>query len=148
MIDTNLTVDQLMTRDVITLSIESFVDKAVEIFAEHQFHHIPVVVERRIVGIISREDVRRVEHYFSIYKLKESQDFNADFFYTLPVADIMTKQVAMLRPTDKVSVAAGIFRENLFRALPIVNERKEPVGILTTYDLLNYAYRVPLTLNE
>jgi predicted transcriptional regulator len=50
--------------------------------------------------------------------------------------DIMTKKLAKLDPDDKINVALEVFRENLFHAIPVVqNERI--VGILTTFDIIN-----------
>jgi CBS domain-containing protein len=63
------------------------------------------------------------------------------------VGEIMEKKVAQLNPNDSALVAIGIFRENLFHALPIVNESNVLVGILTTYDLLTYAYNEPVYMN-
>ena len=53
----------------------------------------------------------------------------------------MTSQVARLSPKDSLQTAADYFRENLFHAIPIVDENDRLVGILTTYDLINYAFR-------
>jgi len=36
-----------------------------------------------------------------------------------------------------------IFRENYFRALPVVNEEGQLQGIITTYDLMILAYSHP-----
>jgi acetoin utilization protein AcuB len=59
----------------------------------------------------------------------------------------MTKQVAKLKTEDSLEMAVGFFRENLFHALPVVNDEGELVGIVTTYDLLNYAYSETLFLD-
>ncbi len=42
---------------------------------------------------------------------------------------------------DCIEVALGLFRENLFHAIPIVDQENRVVGILTTLDMLNHAYR-------
>ena len=49
--------------------------------------------------------------------------------------DIMTSGIAKLTSTDRIAVALEIFKENLFHAIPIVDEN-ELVGIITTYDII------------
>jgi len=53
----------------------------------------------------------------------------------------MTKQLAKLKPNDTISIALGYFRENRFHAIPIVDENKKLVGIVSTLDMINYAYK-------
>ncbi|MBK6619429.1 MAG: CBS domain-containing protein [Saprospirales bacterium] len=65
---------------------------------------------------------------------------NDRLFKSLLVEDVMTRQVATLTPEDSISIAAGYFKENLFHAIPIVDKGGLLVGILTTFDLLNYFF--------
>ena len=51
------------------------------------------------------------------------------------VESIMTTGLAKLAPTDKILVALKVFKENLFHAIPIVDQ-DELVGIVTTYDII------------
>ena len=61
------------------------------------------------------------------------------------------KSILALRPLLKfilisfltillLGVGAEVLMEHLFHAVPIVNEHKELVGIVTTYDVLRYEY--------
>ena len=45
----------------------------------------------------------------------------------------------VLSPTDTVVTAATHFTKNKYHALPVV-ENGKLVGIVTTYDLIEYAY--------
>lgn len=140
--DRNITVSQLMTTDVITVNPDDNLLKIEEIFASHDFHHIPVVDEEKIIkGIISRGDFYKVQHSFTIFNTQGSKKHNSAMFYSTLVGEIMSKQVVDLSPNDTVLVAVGIFRENLFHALPVINEEGKLAGLLTTYDLLTYAYK-------
>ena len=52
------------------------------------------------------------------------------------VKEVMTTGLAKLSSTDKIDVALEIFMENLFHAIPVVDDN-ELVGLLTTFDILN-----------
>lgn len=55
----------------------------------------------------------------------------------LYVKDIMTSNPVTVGSDDSVVYAAGILFEHHFNGLPVINEQKEVVGILTEYDLIS-----------
>lgn len=134
-------IKNVMTTNIITVRPIDLMMKVKEIFDANNFHHIPVVDENeRLVGILSRHDYNKMLTTFSVFKSSRADIANRKFMMSMMAKDVMTKQVAKLRPTDTIEVALGIFRENLFHAMPIVDEKNQVVGILSTYDLLNFAF--------
>ncbi len=149
MFDKHIPVSQIMTVNPVTVSPQDTMEKVQELFKSHNFHHLPVVEEGRVVGIVSQSDLFKLLHFFSLFRQHPSEEYNRSLLRSMLVRDVMSRKVVTLQPTDSLSVAAGIFRENLFHALPIVDEDKRLVGILTTYDLLTYAYMdEPLPLEK
>jgi len=65
-----------------------------------------------------------------------------DFLARKTVEDIMTRKIAMVHKNERIDVAALIFNENRFHALPIVNAQKELLGIVTPHDLVKYAFPI------
>ncbi len=142
MIDRTVTVGQVMTSNVLFVRPNDPMDRVGEIFKMNKIHHIPVIEEGgKVVGIISDTDYHKILHGFTLFKTEKSEEYNKAILRSLLVREVMTKQVAKLNPDDNIMIAAGYFRENLFRAIPVVDKAGLLVGILTTYDLLNYAYR-------
>lgn len=147
MIDKTITIGKIMTTKVITLHPEDTMDKVKKIFESNNIHHIPIVDQGRVVGIISKTDYLKLLHGFTLFKTSKSDSYNVAILRSLLVREVMTKQVAKLKTEDSLEMAVGFFRENLFHALPVVNDEGELVGIVTTYDLLNYAYSETLFLD-
>jgi CBS domain-containing protein len=54
-----ITVQKVMTANVMTITPEFTIDEAMELFTEKRFRHLPVVEDERIVGTISIGDVTR-----------------------------------------------------------------------------------------
>ena len=120
----------IMTGDLICLLPEDSLRKVDEIFDSYTIHHIPVVdAEGKLKGIVSRIDFLKANHLFSL--------FNESRFNELTVADIMTASLTTAEPTDTVALALGVFQKNLIHALPVV-EDESLVGLVTTYDILDY----------
>jgi CBS domain-containing protein len=135
-----ITIGNLMTTLPVTVEPNDTLLKVKEIFKSMNIHHIPVVKGKKVVGIISKNDYLAISNAFPLFNEEKRESYNDKLYATLLVDEVMTKQVAKVNPEDSIEIAAGIFRENLFHALPVVDSSGDLVGILTTFDLLNYFF--------
>jgi CBS domain-containing protein len=58
-LDHTLTLEQLMQKDVVTLTESSTIREAAEILAEGKFHSLPVLHGKKLVGIVTSTDLIR-----------------------------------------------------------------------------------------
>ena len=138
----NITVQEIMTTNPVTVQPDTSLNSLREMFAKHSFHHLPVTGPRgELLGIISREDFYKVAYVLSI-EASRSANTKAHFQH-LSAEDIMTKYPLQLGPEDTIGLAADIFLANKFHALPIVEEG-QLVGIVTAHDLLAHCFASPL----
>jgi acetoin utilization protein AcuB len=144
----NVKIGQIMTAEVQTVTPKDTMDKAAEIFKSNNFHHLPVLNNGKVVGMVSSTDYHMLEDHFTLFNNKNSVAVNEAIMRSLLVEDVMTEKLVMVSPEDEISIAADIFRENLFHALPVVDADKNFVGIITPYDLLNFAYAGMPALEE
>lgn len=144
--DKTMQIGQIMTTEVIFLRPNDTMDRVQQIFKTHNIHHIPIIDDDKVVGIISQVDYLKLLHGFTLFKTHKSEEYNNAIMRSLLVKEVMTKQVATISPDDTIDLAAGFFRENLFHALPVVDKNGSLVGIITTFDLLNYAFNEPSLL--
>ncbi|MCB0617165.1 MAG: CBS domain-containing protein [Saprospiraceae bacterium] len=139
--DAKTTLSEIMTTDLIIVKPTDKVKAVADAFRKNDIHHLPVVDEGgQLVGIISKTDFLKISYGWSMFRHAKREEYDNALYESLLVRDVMTKEVAKLSPDDAISVAVGIFKENLFHAIPIV-EKGLLVGIITTYDLLNYAFQ-------
>lgn len=117
----------IMTSKVITLSPSDTLGQAREIFMSKRIHHIPIVEERKLVGLVTSWD---------IFKL----GLSAVAYQDMRISEVMSTHLATLEPDQHIGAAAEVLMEHLFHAVPIVNEHRELLGIVTTYDVLRYEY--------
>lgn len=143
--NTQLPISTLMTTAVITLTPKSLMTDVEEVFRKNNIHHIPIQAENgKLAGMISKTDFYKVQHGMTLFKSRNVETYNNTLMRSLLVEEVMTRQLATLHYEEPISVAVGIFQENLFHAIPVVDDEQKLVGILTTHDLLNYAYRTEL----
>ena len=132
--DTLQPVSSIMSRDLICLTPTDSVLAVHNVFKENRIHHIPIVQNAQLVGIVSKSDYLFFQKGFAETEVEQQIENLRLSAFT--VNDIMTKGIAKLKSTDRISVAVEIFNENLFHAIPIVEEEKL-VGILTTFDIIS-----------
>lgn len=75
-------------------------------------------------GVITKTDVVR---RFSV-----SQDATS----TYPVSTVMTRDVALCRGADTLRDVAKLMKERHLKNIPVVDEDKHPIGVLTTRAVL------------
>ena len=127
-------VSTLMSRKLVTVSPGDKMTVVKEIFDKHRIHHIPVVRYTKLVGIISKTDFMYFlrgnpnSPYDKAIEESRLQSYN--------VEDIMTKGIASIESTERINVALQIFSENLFHAIPVV-DNGELVGMVTSLDIIN-----------
>lgn len=132
----NLPVSGIMTKKLITVIPTDSLQVVNDIFENHNIHHIPVVRHLDLVGIISKTDFYKAIHGAKLENEESAVNYNKTIFSKFKAEDIMTKHVVIINSNDKIGVAAEIFLENYFHAIPIVNDDKELVGIVSSYDIV------------
>jgi CBS-domain-containing membrane protein len=140
MFDRSRPVRAIMSENVITVGPDTVMSEVVALIKSNPVHHIPVVDNGKVLGMVSTTDCHMLEHHFTLFKTQSADAMNAAIFRSLLAKEVMTAPVATIRATDTVQIAADIFKENLFHALPVVDDHKKIVGIVTPYDLMVYAF--------
>lgn len=138
---TNIPLKEIMSSPVTALHLEDTVDRVDEIFQTNPFHHIPIVNDLGLlVGIVSRTDFHKISYGMTLFHLQQREVVNKALYRSLLIKDIMTKDVVSLQAQDSLEEAVSLLEKNIFHAVPIV-EKGQLVGIVSTQDLLRYAYR-------
>ena len=122
----NESVQSIMIKDLITLGPESTLAHVRDIFKSKRIHHIPIVDEGKLVGLVTTYDLWM--------KNPNQSDYD-----TILVKEIMSKKLVKLEIDDKVGTAAELFLDNRFHALPVV-DKDILVGLVTTFDILRYEF--------
>lgn len=124
-----------MTRSVYTVNLKDDLHQVIELINHHKIRHVPVVDAGEIVGMISKTDVNRL----TFSSLFDGQD-DADeaVLQMLTIEQVMTHKPRTIAAGMTIREVAEVFAEEEFHALPVVDEHKALIGIVTTTDLINY----------
>ena len=130
----NIKIESIISRNLITLHPKDKLISAKAIFQEYDIHHIPVHVMGDVRGIVSLGDILFLEGFTNntfdeFLKNKKLQITTVD--------EIMTARPYCADVDDLLSEVLEVMTEKRVNALP-VKENDELVGIITTFDILNY----------
>lgn len=121
--DTNITVHDAMTSNVITVKPDSSVAEAALLMTEKKVGSLIVKSNDEPEGLITESDIIR--------KVVSQNILASD----KTVGDVMTKNLIKVNPGDDLYEAARLMAKNNIRRLPVVNNGLL-VGILTSTDVL------------
>ena len=117
-----------MTTNPVAVRAEDSVVTAKDLLQSHGIHHLPVVEDGILVGILSSSD------FLKLHVLRDREEALA----AIKVSQIMEAEPVTLDVfADLVDVAAKL-SEGGFHALPVVEADNALVGIVTSSDLINH----------
>ena len=140
-----------MTVNVVTVSPETEVEFAYRLMKHLDIRNLPVVDQGGVlVGIVTDRDSRQVlvpmwmdKPLSSRLRLAGDEEqpskINKESYRApedVTVAEVMTGDVIAVHPDTDMYEAIGIIYEHKFGALPVVDDERKVVGILTRTDLI------------
>jgi acetoin utilization protein AcuB len=121
----------IMTRNVITITSDTYVLDAERIMEQKKIGRLPVVDNGILVGIVTKNDVLKAS------PTSTTPTNQRHLFYLmskLTVKEIMKTRILTINPETPIEKAVAIAQKNKVGSLPVVDGGKL-VGILTTNDV-------------
>jgi acetoin utilization protein AcuB len=131
-----MVVEDVMTRDVVTLTPEHTLRDAIDLLRSKRIRHLPIVEAQKLVGIVTDRDVKRATP--SVIAGVDRDEYDNSLL-TIKVSQLMTREPITVPRQSALKAAVEIFINRKVGALPVVDEG-HLVGILTEIDILRVAY--------
>lgn len=131
--NTEIPVKRIKTSKIIYVTSGDTMLKVEEIFETFNIHHILVVDNEILMGVISKNDL------LSIYKNAVSNGQMPNRSQIL-AKEIMTENPITLDTEDTIGLAADIILSNQVHSIPILNG-DQLAGIITNHDIIKYCFK-------
>ncbi|MEA2013820.1 MAG: CBS and ACT domain-containing protein [Thermodesulfobacteriota bacterium] len=126
-------VGKRMTRNLVTVARDTSILKVKNLLKQHKIDQIPVVDDRKLVGIITDRDIRvNLPSPASTLSVHELNYLLSE----MKTENVMTGKVFTTTPETTIEEAALLINDKHVNSLPVV-VGDELVGLITTCDLLN-----------
>lgn len=146
-------VKDIMTKDVVSVGVDNEMAEVAKILTEKRIHGVPVVEEKKVIGIITETDFFvGTEHslylpsfieFVKKFKLSnDTLDFRKNELKNIlkaKAADIMTNDCVTIDPEGDIEELFEIFKKRGFHTVPVVDGNKNLCGIVTLADVIALA---------
>jgi CBS domain containing-hemolysin-like protein len=101
-------------------------------FAGYPVHHLPVLNQQEVVGMLSTADVMKLDLF-----LPKGSKSPIDYLNErMKVGQLVRRPVLTVQSHQSVETAAHLMAENGVHALPVVNAKNQLLGIISTTDII------------
>jgi acetoin utilization protein AcuB len=114
-----------MTRNVVTVGMDYTIQIIRDIFKNFEFHHILVLENQKLVGVISDRDFIDREERDTITLDKKAYE-------------IMSRNLVTLDMETSIEKASDLLLENNISCLPVISPQGSVEGIVSWKDILKF----------
>ena len=127
----------IMTTRVATIGMDATVEDMHNIFNRANFHHLIVIDEGKIMGVISDRDLLRELSPFLNTAAEQNRDRET---LKKKAHQFMTRKLQIASPGATLKTAAAMFVKHAISCLPVVTENNALAGIVTWKDILKHCF--------
>ena len=125
-------VRDVMTRRIVTARPDESLHEVWFQLSEARCHHLPVVEDGRVLGMISSRDLVRVADRLGVAKL------SATSVGDVTVGEVMTDGLETIEADEPISAAIDRIGKGDLHALVVLDDAGGLAGIITDRDLLQF----------
>ncbi|MCM2678194.1 CBS domain-containing protein [Echinimonas agarilytica] len=127
-----MSLESLMNTRVVSVTMDDTLEHVKEIFENVRFHHVLVIEDDTLCGIVSDRDLfKALSPHIGL--VSETPHDRATL--SKKVHQIMTRHVITLTPNDSVHDAISLFNRHMISCIPVVNAQRIPVGVVSWRDI-------------
>lgn len=144
-------VKDIMTKNVISVKPNSGIDEVVYVLRRIGHHGVPVVNDKKLVGIITKSDLfsrNSLNVYLPSYidnlkkikfvdKMKLAQGKKLEKLLDTKAKDLMTVNFGSINENEEAIRLIDIFKKSNYYTIPVVNDNNQLVGIVTIFDFIS-----------
>jgi CBS domain-containing protein len=131
-------VSEIMTRDVHTLEVTSKLSVVRHALVANEFHHMPVVDDGRLVGVLSWRDIVRAfrgargDGEVSTFEIDDLLD------QYISIEELMTKELVTVRDDDVLDRAIDKIADGHIHSVLVLDGDERLVGIVTDKNIMEF----------
>ena len=129
-------VGEIMTEDVLTVDMDDTLRTVNQIFHKKNFHHLLVVRDKKLTGVISDRDFIKYVSPF-LHSLSEREQDRSTL--NTKVHQIMSRDPVTVTRETTVDDASKLLLKHNISCLPVVTDNGEIKGIVTWKDFLRWS---------
>ncbi len=132
-------ITSIMTSQVISAEKNDDIRKVLKLIRDNKIRHLPIVQNRKCVGIVSKSDINRLTFSGLMDGQEEADEAILEM---LNLSHVMSHKPRVVNADHTIRDVAEIFANEEFHALPVVDKDENLTGIVTTTDLIKFLLKM------
>jgi len=128
-----MTIEQIMSKTVVTVEMDDSLRMVKEIFDNTHFHHLLVVESGKLFGVISDRDLLKALSPNIGTTAETTRDAAS---LNKRVHQVMTRKPVTLEQNAGIFDAIELFTNHNISCIPVVDDGCKPIGIISWRDIL------------
>lgn len=134
-----MSIEKIMSKSVVTVSMDDTLETIREIFAHVRFHHVLVLDEEdKLIGVISDRDLLKAVSPFTNTLSEQPRDTAT---LRKRAHQVMTRKPIAIRMDNSPLEAMRLFVDKKISCLPVIDENNSVVGILSWRDIFKAIFQ-------
>lgn len=133
-VDLSEPVSTIMSTPVFTVQLRDRLSDARRLICEHSLHHVPVLDDEKLVGMLSSTDLIALGFGNDAARVEPIEAF-LDRNYS--IERLMSKGPVCIGAKQPISKAAHMLKTGKYHGLPVVDDEGRVQGIVTSTDLIS-----------
>ena len=125
-------IEEIITKRMVSVKMDDSLAHVKHLFETHHFHHLLVVEQHKLVGVVSDRDFLKAISP-NIGTVGESVKDTASL--RKPVHQIMSRNLITLPKDSSLLTAIQTFNSYEISCIPVVDDQQKPIGILSWRDI-------------
>jgi len=131
-------IEEIMSEEVTCINLDDRLSVVRELFIKHKFHHLMVTDSKnQLIAVISERDYLKATN--SNLELPAANEKDLAML-NKRVHQIVTKKLVAIKQFSPFSEAIKTFHDTGMSCLPVINSNNQPVGVITSRDIIKWLY--------
>lgn len=127
-------IENLMNQQLLTLSMDSPLSKAKELFENNKIHHLIITDDNDLLaGVMTDRDLYK---HLSPTIGTSHETHRDTSMMQKKIHQVMTRSVVTTKGQQTLNEAVELLYDNHISCLPVVDKHNKPIGIITWRDIL------------
>ena len=128
-----MNIEQIMSRRIVTVEMDDKLSVIKDIFDHLKFHHVLVVENKKLVGVISDRDLLKAVSPNLGTRTETIKDVET---LAKRAHQIMSRKPITLHPDATLADVVNLFDSHQISCIPVVDTDFKPIGIVSWRDVL------------
>ncbi len=128
-------ISSIMTCNVVTVEMDDSIETVRDIFNNFEFHHLLVLENQKLAGVISDRDFLKTLSPFLDTPSQKRRDFA---ILKKKAHQIMSRPLLTIDAETSIEEAGNLLLENNISCLPVISPQGSVEGIVTWKDILKF----------